>query len=46
MGISLSNDLFIKLNDQWNTFSDNNKTVIWDYIILLYRLSKQSVNKL
>ena len=46
MGNSLSNDLFIKLTDQWNTFSDNNKTVIWDYIILLYRLSKQSVNKL
>jgi hypothetical protein len=32
--------LFIKLKNKWSTFTDNNKTVIWDYIVLLYILSK------
>jgi len=32
--------LFVKLNSNWNTFSENNKSVIWDYITLLYKLSK------
>jgi hypothetical protein len=33
--------LFVKLNNSWNTFSEHNKTIIWDYIHVLYILSKQ-----
>ena len=33
-------ELFDKLHQRWDTFTDNDKNVIWDYIILLYRLSK------
>jgi hypothetical protein len=32
--------LFDKLKINWNTFTENNKMVIWDYITVLYRLSK------
>jgi len=31
--------LFVKINSQWSSFSENNKNIIWEYIILLYRLS-------
>jgi len=31
--------LYQKIRDQWKTFSENNKTVIWDYISLLYTLA-------
>ena len=33
-------ELFDKLHRRWDTFTDNDKNVIWDYIILLYCLSK------
>ena len=33
-------ELFDKLHRRGDTFTDNDKNVIWDYIILLYRLSK------
>ena len=32
--------LFNKLQKNWVTFTENNKTVIWDYITVLYKLSK------
>ena len=33
-------NLFEKLKTGWPTFTENNKQVIWDYIQLLYGLSK------
>jgi len=33
--------LFSKLNEQWETFSEVNQNVIWDYIHVLFALSKQ-----
>ena len=33
-------NLFNKLNERWNTFTENNKIVIWEYISFLYTLSK------
>lgn len=33
--------LFCKLNKQWNTFTAENKKTIWDYIQVLYGLSKK-----
>ena len=33
--------LFTKLNDNWKTFTDENQKTIWDYIQVLYGLSKQ-----
>jgi hypothetical protein len=35
--------LFIKLKTNWNTFTENNKNVIWEYINILYLLSKSFV---
>jgi hypothetical protein len=35
--------LFVKINTQWSSFSENNKNIIWDYIILLYQFSKKIV---
>ena len=32
--------LFLKIQQNWETFSENNKNVLWDYISLLYDLSK------
>jgi hypothetical protein len=34
-------NLFVKLNDNWSNFSDHNKNILWDYIQLLYILSKK-----
>jgi hypothetical protein len=31
--------LFTKLKNSWNNFSENNKTVIWEYINILYTIS-------
>ena len=31
--------LFEKLKNRWSTFTQNDKTVIWDYIQVLYGLS-------
>jgi hypothetical protein len=35
--------LFVKLKTNWNTFTENNKNVIWEYINILYMLSKSFV---
>jgi len=35
--------LFIKLKQQWSSFTENNKHVIWEYIVLLYTLSQKSL---
>jgi len=34
-------NLFIKLNTKWESFSQHNKKIIWDYIQVLYTISKQ-----
>jgi hypothetical protein len=34
-------NLFIKLNTKWESFSEHNKKIIWDYIQVLYTISKQ-----
>ena len=36
--------LFLKINTNWHTFSDHNKSILWEYIQLLYILSKNIVN--
>ncbi len=36
-------ELFQKMKNQWDFFSENNKKVIWDYITLLYGLSTKLV---
>jgi hypothetical protein len=36
--------LFSKINLNWHTFSDHNKKILWDYIQLLYLLSKNIIN--
>ena len=33
--------LFYRIKSRWDTFSENNKTVIWEYITLLYRVSRE-----
>jgi hypothetical protein len=35
--------LFYRLKNQWNLFTDINKSIIWDYIQVLYGLSKRSI---
>jgi hypothetical protein len=40
---SYEHKLFTKLKTQWETFTDNNKKVIWDYIQILYLLSEQFI---
>lgn len=35
--------LFTKLKTNWETFTENNKKVIWDYIQILYLLSEQFI---
>ena len=42
--LSYESNLFEKLNSQWNTFSETNQTVIWEYINVLYILSKYTIN--
>ena len=42
--LSYESNLFEKLNSQWNTFSVTNQTVIWEYINVLYILSKYTIN--
>lgn len=32
--------LFSKINQNWETFSSHNKNILWEYIQLLYTLSK------
>lgn len=35
--------LFSKINLNWHTFSEHNQSIIWDYIQLLYLLSKKII---
>jgi len=32
--------LFTKIKSNWNTFTENNKNVIWEYINVIYALSR------
>jgi hypothetical protein len=36
--------LFSKIHDNWNTFSNHNQNILWDYINYLYILSKNIIN--
>jgi len=36
-------NLFVKLRNEWNLFTEINQSVIWDYIQVLYGLSKRSI---
>ena len=36
--------LFLKINSNWHTFSDHNKNILWEYIQLLFMLSKNIVS--
>ena len=38
---SYESQLFSKIQQNWETFSPHNQTVIWDYINVLYTLSKK-----
>jgi len=38
--------LFNKLNIYWETLNDSNRQIVWDYIDILYRMSKDIVSKL
>jgi hypothetical protein len=38
--------LFLKINSNWHTFSDHNKNILWEYIQLLYMLSKNIITNL
>ena len=40
---SYEHKLFTKLKTNWETFTENNKKVIWDYIQILYLLSEQFI---
>jgi len=33
--------LFYKIQENWETFTDHNKNILWEYIIVLYTLSKK-----
>ena len=35
--------LFFKISENWHTFSDHNKSILWDYIQLLFKLSKNLI---
>ena len=37
---SYESQLFLKIQQNWQTFSEHNKSILWDYIDLLYDLSK------
>jgi hypothetical protein len=36
--------LFYKIQENWETFTEHNKSILWDYIIVLYTLSKKILN--
>jgi hypothetical protein len=36
---NFSTDLLIKLKSYWRTMTDDNKTVIWQYLELLYKIN-------
>ena len=35
--------LFTKINDNWESFTDHNKNILWEYIQLLFVLSKNII---
>jgi len=43
---SYESKLFVKINANWETFSSHNKNTLWEYIQVLYMLSKQITNKM
>jgi len=36
--------LFLKIHSNWDTFSEHNKNILWEYIQYLYLLSKNIIN--
>ena len=36
--------LFTKINDNWESFTDHNKNILWEYIQLLFVLSKNIID--
>lgn len=42
---SYEHRLFVKIQDNWDTFSEHNKNILWDYINVLYILSKNVIEK-
>jgi len=32
--------LFYKIQENWDSFSDHNQNILWDYIIVLFNLAK------
>ena len=36
--------LFTKINNSWDTFTEHNKNILWEYIQVLYVLSKNIIN--
>ena len=41
---SYEHQLFTKIKNNWGTFSDHNKKIIWDYIHVLYCISNNYIN--
>jgi hypothetical protein len=37
--------LFSKIQQNWDTFSEHNKNILWEYINVLYLLSKNVIEK-
>ena len=37
--------LFFKIQENWDTFSEHNKNILWEYINVLYILSKNVIEK-
>ncbi len=37
--------LFSKINANWDTFSEHNKNILWDYIQCLFTLSKNIIER-
>jgi len=35
--------LFYKIQENWDSFSDHNQNILWDYIIVLFNLAKGSL---
>ena len=38
--------LFTKINDNWESFTDHNKNILWEYIQLLFVLSKNIIDNI
>ena len=37
--------LFFKIQENWHTFTEHNKNILWEYINVLYILSKNVIEK-